>query len=150
MKPLIVLIVAFALSLTILKPATGAWHPVTAGNIAMCMMLCFTALGHFKFTIGMERMIPARIPFKTELVYLTGVAEILLGVALLFPATRYAAGIVLIVLFAGMLPANINAAVHHVNFESGNAHGKGPGYLWFRIPLQLFFIAWVLYFAIYP
>ena len=44
-----------------------------------------------------------------ETVYLTGVAEILLGLALLFPAMRYLTGILLIVLFIGMQPANINS-----------------------------------------
>jgi uncharacterized membrane protein len=149
MKPLFVLIIVFALSLAIGKATTGSWHLVMAGNIAMCCMLCFTALGHFKFTKGMVAMIPDRIPFRKALVYFTGMAELLLGVVLLFPAGRYAAGIILIILFLAMLPANINAANHHIDFESGNASGKGLRYLWFRIPLQLFFLAWVLYFAIY-
>src|SRR6185437_5647330 len=138
MKPLFVLTIVFALSLLVSKLATGAWHAAEAGNIAMCIMLCFTAFGHFKFTTGMERMVPPGIPFKRALVYLTGVAEILLGLALLFQRLRYPAGVILIALFIGMLPANINAACRHIDFESGSSDGKGPAYLWFRIPLQLF------------
>ena len=150
MKPLFVLAIVFALSLAVAKLATGAWQPVTAGNTAMCVMLCFTAFGHFKFTGGMEKMIPHFVPFRKGLVYLTGVAEILLGLALLFQRVRYPAAVVLVILFTVMLPANINAAIHHIDFQTGSDNGKGPAYLWFRIPLQLFFIGWLLYFAIYP
>lgn len=150
MKPLFVLTIVFAGSLAISKLVAGAWYVTAAGNIAMCIMLCFTAFGHFKFTAGMERMIPPFIPFKKGLVYFTGAAEILLGLALLFEKVRYPAGITLIALFIGMLPANIYAARHHIDFETGGGDGKGPAYLWFRIPLQLFFIGWVLHFAIYP
>ena len=148
MKPLFVLMIVFGLTLAITRLATGNWQPTTAGNVAMFVMLCFTSLGHFKFTRGMELMIPKVIPFKKELVYLTGIAEPALGVALLFPSTRYVAGIILILLFMVMLPANIRAALHHVNYETGATDGKGVNYLWFRIPLQVLFIAWIGYFSL--
>lgn len=76
------------------------------------------------------------------------IAEITLGLALLFSATRQPAAIALIVLFCLMLPANIYAAMNHINYETGENNGKRPAYLWFRIPLQLFFIAWIGYFSL--
>ena len=54
----------------------------------------------------------------------------------------------MIVLLCLMLPANIHAAMRHLNYETGETNGHGPKYLWFRIPLQLFFIAWIGYFAL--
>src|SRR5689334_11794475 len=111
MKVIIVLIGVFVLSLGISKIAIGDWHLIFSGNLAMCFMLCFTAMGHFMFTKGMTMMMPGPVPFKKELVYLTGIAEILPGIALLFPQYRYVAGIILIGLFVVMLPANINAAI---------------------------------------
>jgi hypothetical protein len=46
-----------------------------------------------------------------------------------------------------MLPANIKAAINNINYQTGALNGNGPSYLWFRIPLQLFFIFWVYHFA---
>ncbi len=148
MKPLFVLIIVFTVTLAITRLLTGNWQTMTAGNVAMFVMLCFTALGHFKFTRGMELMVPEIIPFKRVLVYLTGLAEPGLGLALLFPSTRHVAGIILIFLFVIMLPANIRAALHHINYETGGTDGKGLSYLWFRVPLQALFIAWVAYFSL--
>lgn len=147
MKPLIVLLTASLLAACFAKVISGNWSMILAGNIGMCAMLLLTALGHFKFTQGMIRMLPPRIPFKKQLVYVTGIAEIAIGLALLLPALRCWAGGALILLLCLMLPANINAARNHINYETGESNGPGPGYLWFRIPLQLFFIAWIAYFA---
>ena len=148
MKPLILLIVVFCISAL----ATHFYHDkadlVFSGNMSMFIMLVLTAIGHFKFTAGMTMMMPTYIPFKKELIYATGIFEIFLGIALLFPALRQIAGIALIVLLVLMLPANINAAAKHINLEKATNDGPGLRYLWFRIPLQFFFIAWVIYFSI--
>lgn len=148
MKVLIVLILVFGLGLLGTKLSSGQWNLSFSGNLAMFVMLCFTALGHFKFTEGMVMMMPEMIPFKKEIVYLSGIAEILLGLALLFPATRSMAGYVLILLFVLMLPANIHAAIKQISFEKANYEGPELSYLWFRIPMQAFLIAWVWFFAI--
>ena len=147
MKPLIVLLTVALLTAIIAKLATGSWSLTLAGNAGMCAMLLLTALGHFKFTTGMINMVPRKIPFKKQLVYATGVLEIVIGVALLLPECRFWAGIAMIALLCVMLPANIYAARNHIHYETGESNGPGPRYLWFRIPLQLFFIAWILYFA---
>jgi uncharacterized membrane protein len=148
MKPLILLIAVFVLSAVVLRFTTGYWHLIFIGNLAMCIMLCFTALGHFKFTKGMTMMVPGSIPLKMELVYFTGIAEIVLGLALLFPSLRYGAGMILIVLFLLMLPANIHAAIKQINYETAAYDGKGIGYLWIRVPMQVLFILWVFYFSV--
>lgn len=142
MAPLIVLLVVFALAALTVKLGTGAFKFPLPARIAMCSMLLFTAVGHFAFAEGMAMMIPAFIPFKTELVYLTGLLEILLGVGLLFQRTRKYAAWLLIVFFILVLPANIKAALEHVDYQTGSFDGPGPDYLWFRIPLQIFFIVW--------
>ncbi|OMP78974.1 hypothetical protein [[Flexibacter] sp. ATCC 35208] len=147
MKPLIVLLVTFFLSLIIARLSTGEWSLLFAGNVAMCCMLLLTAFGHFKFTNGMVMMLPPVIPFKTAVVYISGIVEIVLGIMLLFPPTRNIAGNLLIILFIVLLPANIYAASINLNIEMANHEGPGYGYLYFRVPLQLLFIGWVLYFS---
>jgi len=148
MKPLIVLVLVFVFSLIMTELTHEEWGYTLSANIAMCAMLCFTAMGHFKFAPGMAMMVPEFIPFKKAVVFITGVAEIILGIALLFTAYRQAAGITLVVLFIIMLPANISAAQRHVDYEKADYNGKGLRYLWFRVPMQVFLIVWVWYFSI--
>jgi uncharacterized membrane protein len=148
MKPVILLAAAFTISALLTKFVAGKWNIVFNGNLAMFIMLCFTAIGHFLFMKGMTMMVPDFVPLKKEVVYLTGIAEVLLGFALLVPQLRYAAGTMLIVLFVLMLPANVYAAINHIDYEKGTYDGSGPGYLLFRVPLQLLFIGWVWYFSI--
>jgi uncharacterized membrane protein len=147
-KPLIVLLATFLLASIGCKIFAGAWMPIFCGNLAMGLMLCFTSLGHFLFTRGMTLMLPAVIPFKREIVYVTGVLEALLGLALLLPSLRTWAGVALIAMFVAMLPANIHAALKRINYETGAYDGPGPRYLWFRVPEQILFVAWIFYFAL--
>jgi len=149
MKPLIILIIAFLASLLATKLFLGNVDIALAGRVAMSIMLLVTAIGHFAFAHGMTLMIPEGIPFKREIVYFTGVDEIAAAVGLMIPEFQNVTGWLLIIFFIVILPANINAAKENIDFVKGNTDGKGPEYLWFRIPAQIFFIAWVYYFAIY-
>ena len=149
MKPLIVLIAVFGISLLLLKMITGSYHLSLAGRIAMAAMLLFTAIGHFAFTKGMALMIPEPIPFKTGLVYLTGILEIAGAAGLLIPGLEVTTAWLLIIFFVMLLPANIHAALKGIDLERAATGGPGPRYLYFRIPLQALFIAWVYYFGIF-
>jgi uncharacterized membrane protein len=113
-----------------------------SARIGMCAMLIFTAIGHFAFTKGMAMMIPPIIPSKNEIIYLTGLLEILLGIGLLIPKLSVYSGWVLIALFIVLLPANIYSAIKHIDYQKGTFDGNGLNYLWFRIPLQILFIIW--------
>lgn len=121
---------------------------IFAGNIAMAVMLLFTAIGHFKFKTSMAAMIPLFIPKKVEIVIFTGILEIAFAVGLSIEISRYYSGIGLIVFLLAILPANIYAAKHQINYENLYQPGPGVKYLWFRIPFQLFLIAWVWYFSV--
>jgi uncharacterized membrane protein len=147
MKPLYVLTFAFILAIAGLWLWSQEWRLVLAGNIAMAAMLLFTAMGHFMFTPGMVRMMPPVIPFRRELVWLTGLAEIAGAVGLLLPQYRHLAAGWLIVFLLLVLPVNIYAALHRVDYQKGTSDGAGPEYLWIRIPLQVFFIGWIWFFS---
>lgn len=148
MKPLLLLLLVFSISMVTGYLINGEWPLFFSGNLSMCIMLLFTAIGHFKFQLGMAMMVPQYIPNKKEIVFATGIAEILLGVALLFPFLRFYSGVLLIAMFLALLPANISAAKRRVNYEKGSYDGPGPKYLWFRIPMQVLLIIWVLYFSV--
>jgi uncharacterized membrane protein len=144
MKPLIVLLASFALALAGIRLTLGYFDLTLAGRIAMSIMLLFTAIGHFAFTKGMALMIPPFIPFKTALVYLTGIFEIAAAAGLLIPLLYITTAWLLITFFVLMLPANIYAAINKIDYQKGDNNGSGISYLWFRVPLQIFFIGWVL------
>ncbi|MBC9795955.1 DoxX family protein [Sinomicrobium weinanense] len=148
MKPLIVLVVTFAISLVISGITTGKWDLSFSGRVAMAVMLLFTSIGHFKFTEGMALMLPDFIPAKRETVLATGVIEIIAAIGLFIPPLRVLTAWLLILFFVLILPANIHAALHHVNLEKATYDGSGINYLWFRVPLQLLFIGWVYFFVI--
>ena len=148
MKPLFVLLGAFIISSLLIKLFTKAFDYPLSGRIAMAIMLVFTAIGHFAFTKGMTMMLPDFIPFKTEVIYLTGVIEIIAAIGLLIPGLRVWTGWALILFFILLLPGNIKAAIDHIDYQKATFDGKGPAYLWFRIPLQILFIVWTYLSAI--
>lgn len=147
MKPLIVLLTVFALSLVAIKLINGGWNAELAGTIAMSAMLLFTSVAHFAFSNGMAMMLPAVIPFKKELVWVTGIIEVIAATGLLISGWKHITAIWLMVFFVLLLPANIYGAVKKVDYQKANLEGIGTSYLWFRVPLQLLFIAWVYWFA---
>ncbi|MDQ1150264.1 DoxX family protein [Sphingobacterium zeae] len=148
MKPLIVLLGVFAVSLLVMKLLYGTYECALSGRIAMFAMLIFSAMGHFAFTEGMTLMIPEFIPFKTATVYLTGIVEIIFAFGLLFPNYRTLTAWLLIVFLILVLPANIYASIKQIDYQKATFNGHGLTYLWFRIPLQIFFIVWTYLSAI--
>jgi uncharacterized membrane protein len=143
MKPLIVLVIAFAISLLANKIFRSNYEFALSGRIAMSAMVLFTAVGHFAFNKGMTLMLPNFIPFKTETVYLTGIIEIAAAIGLFIPNLRVVTAWLLIIFFILILPANIYASIKHVDYQKETFDGHGLTYLWFRIPLQVLFIVWI-------
>lgn len=148
MKPLVVLLFTFVLSFFVIRLVKGEYDSRQAGRVAMSAMLLFTAIGHFAFTKGMTMMLPDFIPAKREVVYFTGFVEIAAAIGLFIPNLRQITAWLLIVFFILILPANIYAAMHQVNYQKGTLDGEGMMYLWFRVPLQMLFIIWVYLSAI--
>lgn len=149
MKPLVVLLAVFGVLAVGSYLVTGAVNYPLAGNGAIAAMLVFTGLAHFAFTTGMVQMLPSFVPARKLLVLSTGLLEIAAAIGLLWPALRPTTGWLLILFFVLIVPANLHAARHHLNYQTGTSEGPGTSYLWFRIPLQLFFIAWTWVVAIY-
>lgn len=99
MKPFIVLLLVFAISVLALRIMRGEYKFALSGRIAMSVMLLFTAIAHFAFTEGMAMMLPDFVPFKSEIVYLTGVIEIMAAICLLIPSATVATGWLLVIFF---------------------------------------------------
>lgn len=149
MKPLIVLLITFIIFLLSYRLVRGIYDFSLAARVAMSVMLLFTAIGHFAFTKGMTMMLPDFVPYKVSIVYLTGFIEIAAAAGLFISSIRHITAWLLIVFFILILPANIYAAMQQVDYQKGTLDGDGINYLWFRIPLQVLFILWVYFSALY-
>ena len=73
----------------------------------MSFMYVFIGIRHFTNPQYFLDIVPPQLPFKLFLVYLTGLIEIVGGVAILLPKTRKAGAYLLIFLLVSVFPANI-------------------------------------------
>lgn len=145
MAPLIILLVTFGLMYLLDRFALGGRLGLSfVGRASMAVMLIATGISHFTNTDELVAIVPDLVPAKRELVYLTGVCELLAVPGLLWSKTAKVTSILLLVFFVLILPANIAGSLKAVDF---GGMGYGPLYLLFRIPLQILFIWWVWYFG---
>jgi len=85
------------------------------------------------------KIIPLYVPYPLQMVYLSGLFEILFGALILFPKTRRLAMWGLILLLLAVLPANVHMALHPEIFPV-----IPPWIYWARLPFQAVLIGWVL------
>jgi uncharacterized membrane protein len=115
------------------------------GRISLAVFFVFTGVSHFLMPEAFVQMLPPIVPLRFEIIYATGVVQILGAIGLFIPRLERLASIGLILFLAGVLPANIYSAINYVAFGS---HEAGPIYLLARIPFQLFVIGWAYYFGL--
>jgi uncharacterized membrane protein len=99
---------------------------------------------HFTVPEPYVRIVPPILPWPRALVFVSGGAELVGGIALLVPRLRHVAGYGLALLLVAVFPANIYMAVAHV--PSSGWLGN-PWVQWLRLPLQLPLIWWALYYT---
>lgn len=148
MKPLLLLFSVFLLTFFVLKWLKKKNAINISGRLALSAMFLFTAMGHFFFAKGMAMMMPDSIPYRTEIVYITGVLEVLFSVGILFSKTRKLTAWSIIAFLFLALPANIYASLHHINYQTATFDGNGTDYLWFRIPMQFLLVFWTYFFCL--
>lgn len=98
-------------------------------------------INHFRNERFYLKSMPDYLPFHRELVFLSGVAEIALGIGLLFEQSRCLAAWGIIVLLITVFPANLFML-------TSNKFSKIPRwFLWLRLPLQFVLMAWAYSFT---
>jgi uncharacterized membrane protein len=116
----------------------------------MGYILLGAGVGHFIFPSGLDAIVPSLLPGDPRIyTYLSGLAEIGIGLALLSPSTAQIFGKSFrlwgaygaLALFIAVYPANINMA-----FEWSDRPMPEPLIAYLRLPFQfyLFFLAWKL------
>jgi uncharacterized membrane protein len=102
----------------------------------------FVAAGanHFLSPAWYVKAMPSILPYPRLLVYLSGLLEMALGLALLSPKLERKAGWGVVALLLAVFPANISMALRPEEFPA-----LKPSMLWLRLPFQFVLIALVLW-----
>ncbi len=104
---------------------------------ALAAAFVFAGVNHFVNPDFYTAIMPPYLPAHLELVYLSGVFEIVGGVGVLVGRVRSLAGWGLIALLVAVFPANLHMALHPEQFPDVTSLA-----LYARLPFQIVFIAW--------
>ena len=105
---------------------------------ALALFFVCTGILHFIRPKTFIAITPAYLPKRKEIVYISGIFEILGGLGLLLPFTRRYAAKGLVTLLYAVFPANLNMAMNKIDL------GYVPKWLlWARLPLQFLLISGV-------
>ena len=112
------------------------WH-----YILMAIMYIFAGVMHFIKPKAYIRIMPDYFKHKAFLIYVSGVAEILLGAALFFESLKDYA-------IYGIVAMLLVFLTVHINMLKGKREGLGiPKFiLILRLPLQFLLIWWAVYY----
>lgn len=104
---------------------------------------------HFVSPEAFERIVPPSLPRPRALVYLSGVAEIVLGVGVLCPRTRRRSAWGLVALLVAVFPANVHMAREEMvpGGVPDWARGLAEVALWLRLPLQGLLVGWAWWYT---
>lgn len=102
---------------------------------------------HFVVPELYAQIIPPFLPAPLALVYLSGVAEIAVGIGVLIPRTRRHAAWATIALLIAIFPANVYMATSMVVVEGIGGSDPSPLIRWGRLPLQGVLILWAYWYT---
>ena len=105
--------------------------------LALAAFFVAAGTSHFVMPDLYVGIMPPYLSAQIELVYLSGLFEILGGIAVLFPKIRTRTAWGLILLLVAIYPANIHMALHPDLFPEISAIA-----LYARLPFQFLFVAW--------
>lgn len=115
---------------------------LAAFRVFVAVPFVAVGVGHFTHDHLFVAIMPPYLPWHYELVWLSGVFEILGGIGLLVPRTRRFAAWGLLALLLAVFPANIHMAVNEVYLPIEGAP-QNPMANWIRLPFQLVIAAQV-------
>ena len=101
----------------------------------MGIFYIIVGIKHFQDPSWFVQIVPPILPYKYELVYISGFFEVILGILLMIPRFQSIAAKGLMALLICVYPANIYLAQ-----TNGVALGISPLIAWGRLPFQFVFI----------
>lgn len=108
---------------------------------ALAAFFLFAGFAHFTQVDAFAAIVPPPLPFKRQIVLLTGAMEIAFAIGLIVPRLRRVTGWLLSAFLLAVLPANIFMALEGMPLGSLET----PAALWGRVVLQFPLIAIVLW-----
>jgi len=101
-------------------------------------------VAHFLAPNAFARAVPPEFPRPRALVYLSGVAEVLLGVGMQFDRTRRASSWGIVALLIAVFPANVHMATDDATaeFVPDRLAGVARAAAWVRLPFQAVLVLW--------
>lgn len=111
-------------------------------QFVLALFMVVAGVNHFRKPRMYMHIMPPYLPYPRELVLLSGVAEVLLGVLLVVPLTTLLGAWGLVALFVAVFPANLHMALHPEQFRKLH-----PALLWLRLPLQVVLVLWALWYT---
>ncbi|MEU1984967.1 hypothetical protein [Nocardia sp. NPDC019395] len=116
--------------------SSGTTDPGRTPALRLATLLLGAGVLHFVAPGPFDSIVPAQLPGKARsYTYLSGVAEIGVGTALLIPRTRRLGGLLAALLFIAVFPANIKFTADSVGNPKAPWALKAISVL--RLPLQL-------------
>jgi uncharacterized membrane protein len=108
------------------------------------LFFVFAGISHFTTPGFFRQIVPPMLPAPGLLVVVSGIAEIVLGIAVLLPTTRRLAAWGLIALLIAVYPANVYQAIANPTLVDPPAWMGQPtqAALYVRLPLQFVLIWW--------
>lgn len=106
------------------------------------ILFILAGANHFRNTAFYVSIMPTYLPWHVALVYISGIAELGLGVLLLVRRWSKLAAWGLIALLIAVFPANVHMALHPELYPWASATA-----LWLRLPLQGVLIAWAYWYT---
>ena len=126
-------------ALAALRPRHGRRDVARRG---MGAAMAVAGVTHLVNPTPFQQHIPDFVPGDLALVVVTGIAEIVLGVALLRRGEHIQrVGVLVAAYLLAVFPANVYVAVASVEIDGQ----PGGAYAWIRLPLQVLFITWTLW-----
>jgi uncharacterized membrane protein len=136
------------LAIALLSLLTGhlfavPWLQQWAHNARLAAAVMFILIGvmHLATPRKLTYMIDGWLPYALQLVLISGILEIVLGMGLLVDGVKVYAAWGLIILLIAMFPANIYVAIKQLPAPGGLP--AKPWYTWSRLAFQPVYMAWV-------
>jgi uncharacterized membrane protein len=111
-------------------------------RVLFAVFFIVAGVSHFTNEAFFTAIVPPYLPWPVALVYISGVAEIILGALLLITRLSTLAGWGLIALLLAVFPANVHMAINPQLYPT-----TSPAALWIRLPLQGVLIALAYWFT---
>jgi uncharacterized membrane protein len=119
--------------------------------VVMGAFYVFAGVMHFVNPDFYLEIMPPYLAWHAELVFLSGVAEVVLGVAVLVPRTRRLAAWGIIALLIAVFPANLHMAVSQIRPEHApefmTQSMNDPLMVWWRLPMQGVLALWAWWYT---